>query len=320
MLNHTSIPGVCAALVCGAAAAAYPERPITLIVTTAAGGPNDTVGRLVAAELGNALKTPVVVDNVAGAGGNIAARKAADSAADGYTLLLMSTSLVVNPSLYPSVPYDPVKSFRPIGAIGTSPHVLAASPQSGIRTFADALSTAAKKPGALTYASGGNGTTSHLGMELLKNLGKVDILHVPYKGAGPAMLDAAAGRVDLVMFPVPSLEPFVRSGKLTGLVVTDAQRVARLPDVPSTAQTPMPQLQVLGWWGVVAPANTPAAVASTLESALQRALSSPHLQESLRAQGLQVQSGSATTFGKFIVDETAKWKTVVTASGAKVDP
>ena len=297
----------------------FPQKPITLIVTTSAGGPNDTVGRLVAAYLGDELKTSVVVENIAGSGGSIAAKKAADAKPDGYTLLLMSTSLVVNPSLYPTVQYDPVVSYRPIGGIGRSPHILAASPALNLKTITEVVAAAAKRPGVLTYGSGGNGTTSHLGMELFKRLAKIDVLHVPYKGAAPAMLDAAAGRVDLVMFPVPSIEQLVRTQKLTGIAITDSKRVEGLPNVPSAQESGMKDLNVLGWWGLVAPAKIPAEVGNTLESALQRALSQPKLQQSLKAQGLIVESGSAKDFGKLINSETARWKEILRISGAKVD-
>lgn len=300
-------------------AADYPNRPITLIVTTAAGGPNDTVGRLVAAQLAEELRQPLVVENIAGAGGNIAARRAATASPDGYTVLLMSTSLAVNPSLYPSVQYDPVTSYRAIGLIGVSPHIIATSPQSGLTSLAAILQTAKKKPGTLTYGSGGNGTTSHLGMELLKSMEKVDILHVPYRGAGPAMIDATAGRVDMVMFPVPSLEQFVRAGKVSAVGITDAKRLENLPDVPTAAEAGAKNLNVLGWWGLVAPAGTPPEAIEVLDKALARALKAPRLVEGLKGQGVQIRPTGAKAFSDFIAEETKKWSGIVKASGAKVD-
>jgi tripartite-type tricarboxylate transporter receptor subunit TctC len=301
------------------AIAGYPDRPVTLIVTTAAGGPNDAIGRLVAAQLSEELRQSVIVENVAGAGGNIAAKRAADANPDGYTLLLMSTSLVVNPSLYAKVQYDPVSSYRPIGMIGTSPHILATNPRSSLNTLADIVAAARKHPGQLTYASGGNGTTSHLGMELLKSAANIHILHIPYKGAGPAMVDAAAGVVDMVMFPAPTLEQMVRSGRFVGVAVTDARRLAALPNVPTVGEAGFPQIRVLGWWGVVAPAKIPPDVVHALQNALARALAQPKLQQALKSQGLDVAAQGAGEFGNFIKTEVVKWRGIIKTSGAKVD-
>jgi tripartite-type tricarboxylate transporter receptor subunit TctC len=261
----------------------------------------------------------VFVENIAGAGGNLAAKRAADAAPDGYTLLLMSTSLAINPWVYKSVAYDPVESFQPVGLIGTSPHVLAASPESRLASLADVLAAARKSPGKLTYATGGNGTTAHLGMELLKRAANVDILHVPYKSAGSAIMDVQAGRVDLAMFPLPSLEQFVSQGKLVGLAITDVGRTKVLPAIPSAPEAGAPGLVVLGWWGVVAPARVPPDISAILQRALSRALSSTKLKEALAAQGMDVRPAAADAFGEFIRTEVGKWREIVRQSGTKID-
>jgi tripartite-type tricarboxylate transporter receptor subunit TctC len=301
-----------------AAQAAYPDRAITLIVTTSAGGPNDTVARIVAGELAETLKTPVIVENVAGSGGNIAAHRVAVAAPDGYTLLLMSTSLTINPSLYESVQFDPVTSFRPIGLIGTSPQVLVVRPGSPFHNVGDIVAYAKAHPGKLTYASGGNGTTSHLGMELFKSMAGIDILHVPYRGMAPALMDVSSSIADMGMSPLPSAEQLVKGGKLGTIVMSDTKRSARLPDVPTFAEQGMPRMDVRGWWGVAGPAKMPADAAQTLERALAEALSSAKIREALVAQGIDTRPEDANAFRRLIKDEVTKWRAIVASSGAKI--
>jgi tripartite-type tricarboxylate transporter receptor subunit TctC len=302
--------GVVWALTAAAGAEDYPNRPVRLIIPFPPGGSNDVVGRLVANQLGERLGQQVYVDNRGGAGGVIGTEAAATAAPDGYTLLVVSLAHAVNPTLY-KLNYDPVKSFTPVAIMATGPNVLAVNPQLPVNSVADLVALAKQKPGELEYASAGVGSFQHLGGELFKLTAGVNILHVPYKGGGPAMQDVISGHVRLVFSSLIQTTPFIQSGQLRALGVGGLTRSSVLPDVPTIAEAGVPGYEAVNWWGIVAPAGTPAAVVEKLYDAVQGALKSSELQQAFAREGATSLTMSSAEFGRYIETEIDKWGHVV---------
>jgi tripartite-type tricarboxylate transporter receptor subunit TctC len=297
-----------------AAAEDYPTRPIRLIIPFPAGGSNDVVGRLVAHQLGAKLGQQVYVDNRGGAGGLIGTEAAANSTPDGHTLLIVSIAHAVNPALY-KLPYDPLKSFAPIAIFATGPNVLAVNPGLPAKSVQELVALAKAKPGELEYASAGVGSFQHLGGELFKLMAAVNLLHVPYKGGGPAMQDVISGHLKIVFSSLIQTTPFIQSGQLRALGVGGAMRSPVLPDVPTIAEAGVPGYEANNWWGLVAPAGTPAAILDKLHEAVQGALKSSELQQAFAREGASSVEMSAVAFGTYIETEMAKWRRVVKESG-----
>jgi tripartite-type tricarboxylate transporter receptor subunit TctC len=301
-------------------AQSYPSKPIHLIVPFPPGGPTDIVGRLVAQKLSEGVGQPVVVENRPGAGGTVGSTAAAKSAADGYTLLYGSTStLAIAPSLYKNLSYDPRKSFAPISLVSRGPILVAVNAQVPARTLKEFIDLAKKSPGKLSYSSGGNGTPPHLAGELFKTVAGIDVLHVPYKGGGPAINDVAGGQVQAVFEGQVALLPHLQSGRIRALAITGAKRNPSLPDVPTVAEAGLPQYDANFWSGLVAPAGTPNDTIGKLNAVLVKALQAPDVRETLSRQGLEAAGNSPQEFSAYIAAELEKWAAVVKTSGAKLD-
>jgi tripartite-type tricarboxylate transporter receptor subunit TctC len=299
-------------MLCAAVAAEpYPTRPVRLIIPFPAGGSNDVVGRLVGSQLGEKLGQQVFVDNRAGAGGVIGTEAAANAPPDGYTLLIVSIAHAVNPALY-KLNYDPLKSFAPVSILAKGPNVLAVNPRLPVNSVNELIALARQKPGELEYASAGIGSFQHLGGELFKLIAGVNLLHVPYKGGGPSMSDVISGHVNIVFSSLIQTTPFIESGKLKALGTGGSARSPVLRDVPTIAEAGVPGYEANNWWGIVAPAGTPAAIIDKLHTAAEAALQSSSLQEQFAREGASSMQMSSAEFGKYMEAEIAKWGRVVT--------
>jgi tripartite-type tricarboxylate transporter receptor subunit TctC len=301
-----------------AAAAQYPTKPVRLIVPFPPGGSNDIVGRMIGHELTGRLGQQVIIDNRAGAGGIIGSEIAANAAPDGYTLLIISVAYAYNPSIYKSrLKFNPEKSFAPVAMLGTGPNVLAVNPKVPVGSVKELIAMAKAKPGALAYATAGLGSFQHLGSEMFRVMTGVDMLHVPFKGGGPAMADVIAGNTQVVIGTLVQTMPFIKSGRLKPLGVGSAKRNANLPDVPTIAEAGVPGYEASNWWGIVSPADTPAAVVKRLHTEVDQILASTEIQKKLESQGGEVVRKTPVEFGKFIGAETVKWNKVVREAGIK---
>lgn len=299
-----------------AAADDYPNRPVRLIVPFPPGGSNDVVGRLVARYLSDKLGQQVYVDNRGGAGGTIGTEACAAAAPDGYTICVVSLAHAVNPALY-TLHYDPIKSFTPITIFATGPNVLVVHPSAPFRSVKDLLAAAKAKPGELNYASAGIGSFQHLGAELFKLQAKVNIVHVPYKGGGPAMQDVVAGHVKIMFSSLVQTTPLIKSGQLIPLGTGGAKRNPVLPDVPTIAEAGVPGYEANNWWGMVGPAGMPQPIVDKLYTATQAALKAPELQAQFAREGAATLEMSSDEFAKYIATEIDKWSHVVKESGIK---
>jgi len=288
----------------------YPNRPVRLIIPFPPGGSNDVVGRLVAQQLSNKLGQQVYVDNRAGAGGTIGTEACANAAPDGYTICVISIAHAVNPALY-TLKYDPIKSFTPISIFATGPNVLVVNPTSPIRSVKELVALAKEKPGTLNYASAGVGSFQHLGAELFKLQAQVNLVHVPYKGGGPAMQDVVAGHVKIMFSSLVQTTPFIKSGQLIALGTGGAKRNPVLPDVPTIAEAGVPGYVADNWWGLAAPANLPKPIAEKLYTATQAALKAPELQAAFDREGAATVEMSSAEFADYIKTEIVKWDRVV---------
>ena len=302
------------------ASAAYPTKPIRLVVPFVAGGTTDILGRAAAAELTKAgMQT--VVENRPGAGGNIGAEMVAKAAPDGYTLLVGTVGTHgINQSLYGKLPYDPIKDFAPITLLATVPNVLVVHPSLPAKNVKELIDLAKSKPGKLNYASSGNGTSIHLSAELFKTMTGTFMTHIPYRGSSAALTDLVGGQAELMFDNLPSALPYIKSGKLRALGVTSDKRSPALPDVPTIAEAgPIKGYEASSWFGVLAPAGTPKEIVDKLHQTLSKALGTPELREKLVSQGADPVGNTPDQFAEHIQKETAKWSKVVKASGAKID-
>jgi tripartite-type tricarboxylate transporter receptor subunit TctC len=301
-----------------AQAQAYPNRPIRVIVPFVAGGPPDILARLLGQKMGESLGQPLVIDNRPGAGGNVGYAAAAKAPADGYTVLLGSINThAINPTLYGSVPFDPEKDFAPVSQIALVHNVLVVHPSSPYANVKDLLAAAAKEK--LTFGSAGNGTTLHLAGELMKIMARVDLEHVPYKGAPQALTDLVAGRIAMAFSGVPPAIAHIQAGRLKPLAVTAPRRIAQLPQVPTVAESGLPGYEVVAWNGFLVPAGTAPETISRLHAETVKALAAPEVREKLIASGFEPVGGTSAEFAAVIERDIAKWSRVVKKSGAKVD-
>jgi tripartite-type tricarboxylate transporter receptor subunit TctC len=298
------------------AADPYPSRPIRLIIPFPPGGSNDVVGRLIAQQLSTRLGQQVVPDNRAGAGGMIGTDAVAKADADGYTILFASSAFAANSALY-KLPYDPVKAFAPVAMIAAGPNVLAVSTTLPVNSVRDLIALARAKPGTLNYASAGIGSFQHLGGALFVSMAKADIVHVPFKGGGPAMVDVVAGNTQLMLSSLVQTLPLIKAGKLKALGVGGSRRSSTLPDVPTIAEAGLPGYEAVNWWGLIAPAGTPPEVVARLHreiTAIQRA---PEVVRRFESEAVDAIQMSTAEFSAYIQEETVKWARVVREAGIK---
>jgi tripartite-type tricarboxylate transporter receptor subunit TctC len=314
---------VTAAGLCGfhvASADEYPSRPIRLIVPYAPGGTSDVLARIVGHRLGDVWRQQVVVDNRAGANGNIGSDIVAKASPDGYTMLMgTSGSNAVNPTLYTRMPYDAKRDLALVAMVASTANILVANPQFKANTLKEFLELARARPGKVTYGSSGVGSVLHLSGELLKTLAGVDIIHVPYKGTGPSLTDLMGGQIDTVFANLPSVVPLVQSGKLKGLAVTTAQRASALPSVPTMIEGGVGNYDVASWFGIFLPRRTNKAIAAKLNTEVARILKERETQERLVGLGAEPMFKSVAEANRYFHDEIEKWAKVVKASGAKAD-
>ena len=308
-------------------AQAWPARPVRIVVPFAAGGTTDILARALAPELQRAFGQPFVVDNKPGAGGNTGAADVAKAAPDGHTLLMGTVGThAINPSLYSRMPYDHVKDFVPVTLVAGVPNVLVLNPanaqKNGINSVSALIRHAKAHPGRLNMASSGNGTSIHLSGELFKTMTGTFMLHLPYGGSGPALIDLIAGNTDLMFDNLPSSLPHIRSGKLKALAVTSSARSSALPELPTVEEAggpPLKGFEASSWFGLLAPAGTPMDIVNRVQAETAKALAAPSIRERLQSQGAIPSGMTSPEFARHIVAETAKWAQVVKASGAKVD-
>ena len=298
--------GLLLALTTVAAAQDYPTKPVRLIIPFPPGGSNDVVGRMIATKLGEQLGKQVVVDNRAGAGGVVGTELAAKAPNDGYTLLIVSIAHATNPWLY-KLPYDPIKSFTPISILASGPNVVAINPALPVNSVKELVALAKQKPGELQYASAGVGSFQHLGGELFKLEAGVNMLHVPFKGGGPAMIDVIGGHTKLLFSSLVQTTPHIRTGKLKALGVGGSKRSSVLPDVPTIAEAGVPSYEAVNWWGLVAPAGTPAPIIARLHKAVQEVQNSADVQKQFDSEGAEIVRMSSAEFGDFMEKQMARW-------------
>ncbi len=290
-----------------------------MLVGFAAGGGTDSVARVMSQRYFEVLKQSVVIDNRAGAGGNIAAQIAAKANPDGYTIHLIPSSFATNPSLYSNAGYDPVADFAAVTIVATTPYVIEVNNTLPAKTVKDFIAYAKSRPGQLNYASGGTGTPSHLAMELFKTMAGIDLVHVPYKGGGLALTDLIAGHVSIYVDPIITAMQFVQSGKTRALAVTTPRRASVLPDVPTAAEAGLPGYDVTGWYGIVVPKATPKPILDRIQAATRQVLDTPEVKERFKTFGLDPVASSPDEFTRFMRAEIVKWSKVIKDSGAKVD-
>jgi tripartite-type tricarboxylate transporter receptor subunit TctC len=303
-------------IACAPAAASYPDKPVRLVAPFVPGGPTDIVARVVAQKLGQNLGENVVVDNRGGASGAIGCEIVARSAPDGYTLMIGSSgNLAVAPALFAKLPYDPLRDFQPITQTTAGPQIIVVYPGVAAKTFSELLALARAKPGSLNYASGGAGTTTQLGPELLKSMAKIDIVHVPYKGTGQALSDVIGGQVQMMMSSLLPAMPQVKSGRLRGLAVTSLQRTPALPEIPTVAESGVPGFETTSWHGMVMPAKTPPAIVARVHEEMVRLLNLPDVKALFLSQGMDTVGNTPAEFAAYIKGETEKWTRVVRAIG-----
>ncbi|MEJ2802243.1 tripartite tricarboxylate transporter substrate binding protein [Comamonadaceae bacterium PP-2] len=303
-----------------APAAAWPSRPLTLVVVFAPGGAADQVARIVAKGLGDRLGQTVVVDNRPGAGGTVGATFVARAPADGNTLLFVNSSHTASETLYPGHPYDLAKDFAPVSLVGTSPFWLLVNPKThpSFNSVKDLVAAAKAKPGQLTFASGGSGGLTHMSGEELKSQAGIDMVHVPYKGNAPALTDVIAGRVDMIFDQQVSSEAFVKSGQLKPLAVTSSRRMPGAPQVPTLAESGFPQFDIVSWYGLALRTGTPQPIVDKLHAAIGEVLAEPDVRKKLQAAGVEPGATTPQAFGQLMHDDTARWGQVIRKAGITV--
>jgi tripartite-type tricarboxylate transporter receptor subunit TctC len=309
---------LCAALLCTAHAQNYPTKPVRLIVPFPPGGSNDVVARSIATQLSDKLGQSVVVDNRGGAGGTIGINAAAKSPADGYTLLLVSVGYAMNMALG-QLPPDSPKWFTPVAMLGSGPSVLAVTASLPVGSVKELIALARQKPGELNVGSAGIGSFQHLASELFRMQAGIDVLIVQYKGGGPALTDLIGGQVQISMGSLLQTLPHIRSGKLKALGVGSLKRNAALPEVPTIAEAGIPGFEAINWWGILAPAGTPAPVLGRLHEDISAILASPETQKRFELEGASVAQSAPAEFGRYILAETHKWTQVVKQAGIKAE-
>ncbi|OZI40826.1 LacI family transcriptional regulator [Bordetella genomosp. 1] len=308
---------------CGATlaaqAAGYPERPVKWVVPFPPGGAMDSIARTLGEAMGRELGTSFIVENRAGAGGNIGAATVARAAPDGYTIMIAANGMAVNPALYRDMTYDPQKDFAPVSLLAVVPNVLVTNPaRNDVSSVQDVIAKARAKPGHYSYASAGVGTSIHLAGELFVSRAQIDMLHVPYKGSGPAIADLLGGQVDYMFDSITSAKPHIQSGKLRALAVTTAKRSSALPDVPTVAEAGLPGYELMPWFAAFAPAGTPPEVIARLNGAMRQALADPKVKSTLDSIGAEPIGGSPDALRDHLAKETAQWAALVKERNIKI--
>ncbi len=312
--------GLLTSIAPGALAQSYPSKPITLVVPFTVGGTTDILARLVGQQLSERLKQRVIVENRPGAGANIGTAQVARAAPDGYTLLMGTIGThAINQSLYKNLTFDPIKDFAPVTRVAMVPNVLVVNPSLPVKSVQELIAYGKANPGKLTFASAGSGSSIHLSGELFKSMTGVNMLHVPYKGSSPAVTDLIGGQVTTMFDNLPSSMPHIKSGKLRAVAVTSAKRSPSLPDVPTVAEAGLSGYEATSWFGILAPAGTPAPIINQLNTQIVQALSDPEVRKQMAEQGAEPHPEKPDEFAAFIGSETAKWAKVVKDSGATVD-
>ncbi|MGZ5095077.1 MAG: Bug family tripartite tricarboxylate transporter substrate binding protein [Burkholderiales bacterium] len=303
-----------------AIAQAYPAKIVRLVIPFPPSGGSDVIARILVPKFAEALGQQVLVDNRSGANGNVGTEIVARSAPDGYTLLFNgSGTLAINPSLYEKLPYDAVRDFAPISLVVLQPHVLVVHPSVPARSVKELIALAHAQPGKLNFASSGSGSLAHLAGEMFKMMGRVDMVHVPYKGAAPSLVDLVAGHVHLVFSSSPSVMPQVRTHRLRALAVTTAKRVAAMPELPTIVESGLPALIITGWYGLLAPAGTPGNITVRLNSDIVSTLRQSDVRQKLIDLGLEIETLTPQGFGDFVKAEIAKYAKVVRSANIRVD-
>lgn len=316
----TLAAAACAMPFAASAADNYPSKVITIIVPFSAGGTTDILARVIAQDLTRQLGQSVVVDNRAGAGGNIGGALAARAPADGYTLFMGTVGThAINAALYKKMPFNPVKDFQPLSRVANVPNLLVANPNQPFRTVPELIAYAKAHPGQVNFGSSGSGSSIHLSGELFKMMTKTDMVHVPYKGSAPAVTDLLGNQIAIMFDNMPSAINHVRAGKLRPIAVTTAKRSPELPDVPTIAEAGVPGYEATSWFGMFTVAGTPKPVVDKLSAALAKSLASPEVRTKIKEQGGEVVSETPEQFAAFIQSESDKWAKVVKASGATAD-
>jgi tripartite-type tricarboxylate transporter receptor subunit TctC len=301
-------------------AAEYPDHPIRLVVPFPAGGGADALARTIMPRVGEILGQPIVIDNRPGAGGNIGSELVARSPADGYTLLYGTNGThAINQTLYGKLPFDPQRDFAPVSRMTRIAAMMVVNPAVPAKSVAEFIEFARANPGKLSFASAGNGTTSHLAGELFKSLAGIDLLHVPYRGGGAAMTDLIGGQVTMMIDVMPNAWPQARAGKVRALAVTTARRFPSAPDIPTIAESGVPGFEMSAWDGILAPAGTPRPVIDRLNDAIRHALDDPQVKQALLERGAETVPGTPEEFARHISSETEKWAKVIQQAGAKID-
>ena len=322
-MKHFLVKTVLAAIsVCAIAAIAqtYPTKPVRLIVPYPPGGGTDIFARMLGVRIGEALGQQIVIDNRAGAAGVLGADAAAKAAPDGYTLVIgQASNLAINQHLMSKLPYDPVRDFAPITLIATSPSLLVVHPSLPVRTVKDLVALAKVKPGTINYASAGNGSPGHLAAEYFKKVAEIHLVHIPYKGATPALMDVIAGQASLYFTSPVAAQPYVQSGRLRQIAVTSAQRFPPLPGVPSIAEAGYREFDMTTWWGLLAPAGVAKDIIARLHADAVKALNAADMKQRMAAQGAMVVTDTPEQFAAYLKSEIAKWGRIVSASGARLD-
>jgi tripartite-type tricarboxylate transporter receptor subunit TctC len=299
-------------------AQSYPARPVRLIVPFPPGGSNDVVGRMIAAQLSTRLDKPVIVENQGGAGGLVGTEMAARAQPDGYTLLLISVAYAFSPAIY-KLSYDPATAFAPVAMLGSGPVVIAVTSKLPVSSLKELIALAKEKPGELNYASAGVGSFQHLASELFKLQAGVDIVHVPFKGGGPAMTDVIAGNTQVAIGSLVQMLPQIKGGRLKALGVGSARRVPALPDLPTISEAGVPGYEVTNWWGIVVPAGTPRPVVDRLHRELAAIATSAETKKRFEAEGAEPRPMSPDEFARFITAETVKWARVVKEASIRAE-
>jgi tripartite-type tricarboxylate transporter receptor subunit TctC len=318
----TFLLGLAAALTISLAAMAaeYPARPVTIVVAFTPGGPSDVLSRIIGKRLNEILHQPFIIENRPGSGGNIAAEQVSHAPPDGYTLLMGNNSiLATNAALYKKLAYDPDKDFIPISLIGTQANILVVNPSVPANSMAELIALAKARPGELNFASSGFGAAAHLAGELFKTEAKINIVHVPYKGAAPALQDVLAGHVQMMFATAASVIGLIKNGKVRALAVTTPRRTALLPDLPTVDELGIKGFDATTWHGLVAPTGTPKDIIDTLNFATVEALKDPATQAALIGLGVDIVGDTSKEFGAYIKSEIPKWTAVVKQSGAQID-
>lgn len=283
------------------------------------GGGTDILARALAPRMSESLGGSVIVENRSGAGGLVGIEAVARAAPDGYTLLLVSGSLTIIPSLFSNVRYDPVKDFTPVTLATRQPYIAVVHPSLPAKNIRELIALARARPGQVTYASAGSGGAGHLGMELLKTMVKVNIVHIPYKGSGPALIDVLGGHVSLMFASAPSAMPHIKTGRLRALAMTGSQQSAAVPGVPTIAESGLPGFETYGWYGVLAPAGTAPPIIARVHGAIIKAMAAPEVMERIVADGSEAVAGTPEQFADYIKRDIPKWAKVIKESGARAD-